>query len=162
MTGVMNVLKEALIQVITPFLNYIFMTHYECYTDGAYSSARNQGGIGVVFLRNGEKVYEYSKGFKDTTNNRMEIFAALAVLKAIKKPVDTITIYTDSMYVIGCATLGWKRKKNIVLWEAFDREFNRLSKLCPNITFQHVKGHADDKWNNYVDQLAVAASKELL
>jgi ribonuclease HI len=138
------------------------MTHYECYTDGAYSSARNQGGIGVVFLRNGEKVYEYSKGFKDTTNNRMEIFAALAVLKAIKKPVDAITIYTDSMYVIGCATLGWKRKKNIVLWEAFDREFNRLSKLCPNITFQHVKGHADDKWNNYVDQLAVAASKELL
>jgi ribonuclease HI len=138
------------------------MTHYECYTDGAYSSARNQGGIGVVFLRNGEKVYEYSKGFKDTTNNRMEIFAVLAVLKAIKKPVDTITIYTDSMYVIGCATLGWKRKKNIVLWEAFDREFNRLSKLCPNITFQHVKGHADDKWNNYVDQLAVAASKELL
>ena len=138
------------------------MTHYECYTDGAYSSARNQGGIGVVFLRNGEKVYEYSKGFKDTTNNRMEIFAALAVLKAIKKPVDTITIYTDSMYVIGCATLCWKRKKNIVLWEAFDREFNRLSKLCPNITFQHVKGHADDKWNNYVDQLAVAASKELL
>lgn len=138
------------------------MTHYECYTDGAYSSARNQGGIGVVFLRNGEKVYEYSKGFKDTTNNRMEIFAALAVLKTIKKPVDAITIYTDSMYVIGCATLGWKRKKNIVLWEAFDREFNRLSKLCPNITFQHVKGHADDKWNNYVDQLAVAASKELL
>ena len=138
------------------------MTHYECYTDGAYSSARNQGGIGVVFLRNGEKVYEYSKGFKDTTNNRMEIFAALAVLKAIKKPVDILTIYTDSMYVIGCATLGWKRKKNIVLWEAFDREFNRISKLCPNITFQHVKGHADDKWNNYVDQLAVAASKELL
>jgi ribonuclease HI len=138
------------------------MTHYECYTDGAYSSARNQGGIGVVFLRNGEKVYEYSKGFKDTTNNRMEIFAALAVLKAIKKPVDTITIYTDSMYVIGCATLGWKRKKNIVLWEAFDREFNRLSKLCPNITFQHVKGHNGDKWNSYVDKLAVEASHELI
>lgn len=138
------------------------MINYECYTDGAYSSARNQGGIGIVFIRNGEKVFEYSKGFKDTTNNRMEIFAALAALKALVKPVDTITIYTDSMYVIGCATLGWKRKKNVVLWESFDREFTRVSKLCPNIQFQHVKGHADNKWNNYVDRLAVAASQELL
>ena len=71
------------------------MINYECYTDGAYSSARNQGGVGIVFIRNGEKIFEYSKGFKDTTNNRMEIFAALMVLKAISKPVDTITIYTD-------------------------------------------------------------------
>ena len=138
------------------------MINYECYTDGAYSSARNQGGVGIVFIRNGEKIFEYSKGFKDTTNNRMEIFAALMVLKAISKPVDTITIYTDSMYVIGCATLGWKRKKNIVLWESFDREFARVSKLCPSITFQHVKGHAGNKWNDYVDKLAVAASQELL
>ena len=138
------------------------MINYECYTDGAYSSARNQGGVGIVFIRNGEKIFEYSKGFKDTTNNRMEIFAALMVLKAISKPVDTITIYTDSMYVIGCATLGWKRKKNIVLWESFDKEFIRVSKLCPSITFQHVKGHAGDKWNDYVDKLAVAASQELL
>lgn len=138
------------------------MINYECYTDGAYSSARNQGGIGIVFIRNGEKVFEYSKGFKDTTNNRMEIFAALAALKALVKPVDTITIYTDSMYVIGCATLGWKRKKNVVLWESFDKEFTRVSKLCPNIQFQHVKGHAENKWNNYVDRLAVAASQELL
>ena len=138
------------------------MRNYECYTDGAYSSARNQGGIGVVFIRNGEKVFEYSKGFKDTTNNRMEIGAALAVFKSIKVPVDSITIYTDSMYVIGCATLGWKRKKNVSLWEVFDKEFVRVSKLCPNIKFQHVKGHAENKWNNYVDKLAVAASQELL
>lgn len=138
------------------------MTHYECYTDGAYSSARNQGGIGVIFLRNGEKVFEYAKGFKDTTNNRMEIGAALAVFKCFKQPVDSITIYTDSMYVIGCATLGWKRKKNISLWRQFDLEFERVSKLCPNITFQHVKGHNGDKWNSYVDKLAVEASHELL
>jgi ribonuclease HI len=138
------------------------MINYECYTDGAYSSSRNQGGIGIVFLKNGEKVSEYSKGFKNTTNNRMEISAALAVFKCFKKPIDSLIIYTDSMYVIGCATLGWKRKKNTVLWEAFDREFNRVSKLCPNITFQHVKGHNGDKWNSYVDKLAVEASHELI
>ena len=138
------------------------MANYECYTDGAYSSARNQGGIGVVFLRNGQKVLEYSKGFKDTTNNRMEIGAALAVFKCFRKPVESITIYTDSMYVIGCATLGWKRNKNLALWKMFDTEYERVSKLCPNIEFQHVKGHADNQWNNYVDKLAVNASQELL
>lgn len=138
------------------------MKNYECYTDGAYSSVRNQGGVGIVFLCNGMKIFEYSKGFKNTTNNRMEIGAALMVLKSIKNPIDSLTIYTDSMYVIGCATLGWKRKKNIYLWESFDKELQRVSKLCPNIKFQHVKGHAENKWNNYVDKLAVNASQELL
>ena len=46
--------------------------------------------------------------------------------------------------------------------EEFDKEYSRVSKLSPNIKFQHVKGHADDKWNNYVDKLAVRASQELL
>lgn len=138
------------------------MINYECYTDGAYSSVRNQGGIGIVFLRNGEKTVEYSRGFKQTTNNKMEILASLFVLKSIKSPIDSLTIYTDSMYVIGCATLGWKRKKNVVLWEAFDREMKRISSLCPNIKFQHVKGHSENHWNNYVDHLAVNASHELL
>ena len=59
------------------------MIKYECYSDGAYSSTRNQGGIGVVFFRNGEKVFEYSKGFKNTTNNQMEIMAAFIIFKAI-------------------------------------------------------------------------------
>lgn len=138
------------------------MISYECYTDGAYSSSRNQGGIGVVFLRNGEKIFSYSKGYKDTTNNRMEIIAAMAALKALKNPMDSLTIYTDSMYVIGCATKGWKRKKNTTLWQKFDEEMKRVSQLCSNIQFQHVKGHADNHWNNYVDELAVAASQELL
>lgn len=138
------------------------MINYECYTDGAYSSARDQGGVGIVFLRNGKKVLEYSRGFKHTTNNRMEISAVLMVLKCIKNPIDSLIIYTDSMYVIGCASLGWKRKKNICLWKSFDEEFKRVSELCPNIQFQHVKGHATDKWNNYVDKLAVDASQIIL
>lgn len=138
------------------------MINYECYTDGAYSSSRNQGGIGVVFIRNGKKITEYSKAFKNTTNNQMEIMAALAVLRCFRSSVDSITIYTDSMYVVGCATLGWKRNKNGILWAAFDEELKRVSTLCPKIKFQHVKGHADNKWNNYVDKLAVKASQILL
>ena len=138
------------------------MINYECYIDGAYSPSRDQGGVGVVYIRNGIKLFEYSKGFKKTTNNRMEILAVLVVLRSIKSKIDTLTIYTDSMYVIGCATLGWKRNKNLALWKMFDTEYKRVSKLCPNIEFQHVKGHADNQWNNYVDKLAVNASQELL
>lgn len=138
------------------------MINYECYSDGAYSSSRDQGGVGVVFLRNGEKVFEYSKGYKNTTNNQMEITAAFIILKAIKKPIDSLTIYTDSMYVIGCAVKGWQRKKNIKLWQKFDTEFQRVSKLCSKIEFIHIKGHNGDRWNSYVDKLAVNASQELL
>lgn len=138
------------------------MINYECYTDGAYSSIRNQGGIGIIFIRNNQKVFEFSKGFKNTTNNRMEIGAVLLTLSCFNTKVDSITIYTDSMYVIGCATLGWKRKKNKALWKQFDEEFDRVSKLCPTIIFKHVKGHAENKWNNYVDKLAVSASHEIL
>lgn len=138
------------------------MINYECFTDGAYSSSRNQGGVGIVFIRNNQKVFEFSRGFKNTTNNRMEIGAVMLTLSCFNAKVDSITIYTDSMYVIGCATLGWKRKKNKALWDQFDIEYQRVSKLCSNITFQHVKGHAENKWNNYVDKLAVAASHELL
>ena len=138
------------------------MINYECYTDGAYSSIRNQGGIGIVFIRNDQKVFEFSKGFKNTTNNRMEIGAVLLTLSCFNAKIDSITIYTDSMYVIGCATLGWKRKKNKALWKQFDEEFKRVSELCPDIIFKHVKGHAENKWNNYVDKLAVSASHEIL
>ena len=138
------------------------MINYERYTDGAYSPSRDQGGVGIVYIRNGKKLFEYSKGFKKTTNNRMEILAVLVVLRSIKSKIDTLTIYTDSMYVIGCATLGWKRNKNLAMWNMFDSELARVSKLCPNIQFQHVKGHSNNQWNNYVDKLAVNASQELL
>ena len=73
------------------------MISYECYTDGAYSSVRNQGGIGVVFLRNGEKVFEKSQGYKDTTNNQMEIVATLLVLKSFKS---IILFYPFKMYIL--------------------------------------------------------------
>ena len=138
------------------------MINYECYTDGAYSSTRDQGGVGIVFIRNGKKILEFSKCYKKTTNNQMEIAAVIIALKGFKKPVDSITIHTDSMYVIGCATLGWKRKRNKILWKTFDYELERISKLCSNIKFQHVKGHSDNKWNNCVDKLAVSASQEIL
>lgn len=137
---------------------------YILITDGAYSSSRNQGGLGFVFIRDGTKVFEYSKTVKNTTNNKMELGAIILGLRAIKGSIDSLVIVSDSMYCIGCATKGWKRKKNQKLWEAFDKEYSRVSSLCSNITWKHVKGHQNDsseftKWNNYVDKLAVRASR---
>lgn len=134
---------------------------YYIYTDGAYSSTRDQGGIGVVILKDDEKILEYSKCYKQTTNNQMEIMAVIAGLQCIKNPVEEITIISDSMYVIGCATLGWKRKKNVSLWKLFDKVINKTSKLCSNISFKHVEGHANNELNNLCDRLAVSASHEI-
>jgi len=139
------------------------MLDYVIYTDGAYSSSRDQGGIGIVVLRDGKKVSMYSKGFKKTTNNQMELMAVIVGLNAIRNPINSLTIYTDSMYVKGCATLGWKRKKNVEMWMKFDEIFKKAQALVKNpIQIEHVKGHADDVYNNLCDEIAVKASQELL
>lgn len=135
--------------------------NYICYTDGAYSSTRDQGGIGIIILKNSTPILKYSRMYKRTTNNQMELGAIIVALRLIKNPIDSLTIYTDSQYCIGCATLGWKRKKNVKLWEEFDKQFNRVKQLCPDIRFEHVKGHNGDKYNELCDKLAVKASHEI-
>ena len=91
----------------------------EIYTDGAYSSSRNQGGWAFVVVQNNEVIYKEYDGLINTTNNRMEIMGMLKALEWINKnsiPLP-IKIYADSMYVIGTLTLNWKMKKNIDLWK---------------------------------------------
>ena len=99
--------------------------------------------------------------YQHVTNNKMELGAVIIALRMIKGEIDSLTIYTDSMYVLGCATLGWKRKKNALLWEEFDKQYKRVQELCPKIEFVHVKGHAGNKYNEIVDDLAVKASQEI-
>ncbi len=139
------------------------MLDYVIYTDGAYSSSRDQGGIGIVILRDEKYVFKYSKAYKKTTNNQMELIAVITALRAVKNPINSLTIYTDSMYVKGCATLGWKRKKNVELWMKFDEAMDKTKSLVKNpIQIEHVKGHADNVYNNLCDEIAVQASQELL
>lgn len=129
------------------------------YTDGAYSSARNQGGVGIVLLKDNNKIFEYSNMYKNCTNNQMEISAIIITLRLIKKPINSLIIYTDSMYCVGCSTLGWQRKKNQQMWKEFDKQYERVKTLCPNINIEHIKGHNGNQWNEYVDKLAVKASQ---
>lgn len=138
----------------------------EIFTDGAYSSKRDQGGIGIVILKNNKKELEYSNSYKRTSNNQMELGALIIALRLIKNPIKSLTIYTDSEYVRGCATLGWQRKKNKKLWQEFDLQYDRVKKLCSDIQIVHVDGHQKDDsketyWNNYVDRLAVKQSQVL-
>lgn len=135
--------------------------NYTVYVDGAFSSSKNQGAVGIIFLKDGKIILEWSKMYKGVTNNLMELGAVIIALRLIKKPISSLTIYTDSMYVIGCATKGWKRNKNLKMWEEFDKQYNRVRELCPNLQFIHVKGHSGDKYNERVDKLAVIASQTI-
>ena len=139
------------------------VSNYLLITDGAFSSSRNQMGIGLIFINKdlGKEILEYSRMYKGGTNNMAELAAVIVGLRMIKKPIDSLTICTDSEYVRGCASLGWKRRKNVGLWKEFDNQIERVKKLCPSIEFKHVKGHNGDEWNEYCDKLAVKASQRL-
>ena len=128
----------------------------EVYTDGAYSSSRDMGGFAFVVLENKEKIYSYFFNEPNTTNNRMEIQAVISALNWLYEnnyTEEEISIYTDSMYVIGSMTKNWKRNKNNDLWDKMDEAIKNL-----DIEWKHVKGHSGDKFNELCDTLAVHAS----
>lgn len=126
-----------------------------CYTDGAQSNG--SAGIGIVFVLEDKIIFSYKKQFKGITNNQAELIAVITALNFINKPIKKITIVTDSQYVLGCATKGWKRAKNRQYWALFDKVYSSCSELCSDIEFKWVKGHNTDRFNNLADKLAVKA-----
>ena len=139
---------------------------FKIYTDGACSGNPGPGGWGAVIFDNDNNQTNISGKEKNTTNNRMEILAAIMALKKIKSN-SQITIYTDSTYVKNGITewmFNWKKNdwktaskkpvKNKDLWI-------KLDKLCENnkVSWKWVKGHATNKYNNLADQLATSAIK---
>ena len=131
----------------------------EIYTDGACSGNPGPGGWGAI-LRYGKTEKELSGGDPETTNNRMELMAAIEGLKALKREAE-VHLYTDSIYVKQGITEwihGWKAKnwpariKNKDLWLELDAQ-NQKHK----VSWHWVKGHAGHPENERADQLAVAA-----
>ena len=102
------------------------MKDYVVFTDGAYSSSRKQGGSAFIILKDGKRILEWSHTWKGGTNNTAEILAIYCALRSFKAPVDSITIYSDSQYCLGCIFEGWKRRKNIKLWKR--KEFKDFEK----------------------------------
>ena len=134
----------------------------QIYTDGAYKSSIDQGGIGIVWIKDDKVFKKYSKGFKHTTNNKMELIAMLCAFKSIKTSIDEVEFISDSQYVLGCLTKGWKKKKNVELWNILDKEYERVKSLVKNIKFTHVRGHQGCFGNYLAGELASNASLELL
>lgn len=132
------------------------------YTDGSSRGNPGPGGFGAVLLW-GDAQKELSGGYRLTTNNRMELLAVIKALESLKKKNISVTIYTDSQYVVNSVEKKWLDnwirtdfkggKKNKDLW----LHFHSLSKHF-KLRFIWVKGHADNKWNNRCDELATAAA----
>lgn len=137
------------------------MTKVIIYTDGACSGNPGPGGWGAILMYNDIKK-EISGGENPTTNNKMELTAAIEALNMLKMPCE-VDLYSDSAYLINCFQndwlKGWKAKnwvnskrekvKNIELWMKLD-ELNNTHK----INWIKVKGHADNEFNNRCDELA--------
>lgn len=116
------------------------------YTDGGCSPNPGRGGWGCVLLY-GDKVGEDCGGEDNTTNNPMEITAVIQGLRLLKRACQ-VEVYTDSQYVIGVMTQGWKRKSNADLLSELD-ELARQHE----IEFVWVQGHAGNEWNEKAHQL---------
>ena len=147
------------------------MAKVNLYTDGACSGNPGVGGYGTILVyidSNGVKhEKEFSQGYKNTTNNQMELMAVIVGLEALNKPCE-VTVYSDSKYVVDAfnnkwidnwISKGWKTSgkspvKNVDLWK-------RLLKAKENHTvkFIWVKGHAGHEYNERCDTLAVTAGK---
>ena len=155
---------------------------YEVYTDGATSKNGTKdapGGWAYVIIKEGKIIKSDSGGEKGTTNQRMELTAALRACEVIEE-IDsfaTVKIYSDSAYLINCYKQnwwknwrcnGWKNSKkepvaNQDLWEGIIPFFMR----APGYDFIKVKGHAGNEtvhsyWNDYVDKMAVHAKEEYM
>ena len=143
------------------------MINYVIFTDGS-CRANGNGGVGVVWLKNGKKVFEYSKGFKEVTNNKMELLAIGYALLSIKKPIDSLEIVSDSEYAIGVLTKPWNPKKNVELIARIKKQIEKTQKLVKEpIKFRHTRGHqktggSDMVWNNLCDKLAQSESSMIL
>ena len=143
------------------------MEEVTIYTDGACSGNPGPGGWGAI-LRLGENRKEISGGSADTTNNIMELTAVIEALKILKRPCK-VKVYSDSAYVVNAFLqkwiYGWIKKnwrtaggdsvKNKELWQ----ELYSLTKVH-DVTFNKVKGHADNEFNNRCDEMAVTESKK--
>ncbi|MDR1260456.1 MAG: ribonuclease HI [Oscillospiraceae bacterium] len=139
----------------------------EIFTDGACSKNPGPGGYGVI-LKLGNTEKELSGFEPATTNNRMELTAVLVALEALKQPC-SVTLYSDSKYVVDAIKKGWLKKWESNSWLKSDKKpvlnVDLWQKLLVffkthDVDFVWIKGHANNKYNARCDALAVRTIKE--
>lgn len=136
------------------------------YTDGACKGNPGPGGYCAVLVY-GEKRRNVTGGYRLTTNNRMEMMAAIAALETLRYPC-RVTIWTDSKYLHDSIELGWAKRWRSKGWVTKDGKkaanpdlWERLLGLCDThqVKFQWIKGHAGHEENELCDALSVAESQ---
>jgi ribonuclease HI len=122
------------------------------YTDGACSGNPGPGGWAYVIPEYTKEEFDY---VPDTTNNRMELTAVIEGLHGALKYANggDVEIITDSQYVVNTMTLGWKKNKNVDLWQ----ELDNILVYFHEVKWTWIKGHADNPYNKRCDELAVNA-----
>ena len=144
------------------------MKEVELYTDGACRGNPGKGGWGAILVYQGHEK-ELSGGEKQTTNNRMELMAAISALDALKEPCE-ITLYSDSKYMIDSITKGWVYSWKAKGWKKADKSpalnpdlWERLLELLDmhDVNFIWVKGHDGHAYNERCDTLATSFADSL-
>ena len=139
---------------------------FKIYTDGACSGNPGKGGWAAIILDSDLNQSSISGSENNTTNNRMELLAAIMALKKIKKKSDII-IFTDSKYVKDGIT-DWIKKWKLNSWKSSNKKpvknkdlWIKLDNSClkHKVTWKWVKAHAGNKYNNLADKLAVSETK---
>ena len=140
--------------------------HVTIYADGACLGNPGPGGYGAILLYKDHRK-ELSGGYRQTTNNRMEIMAAVAGLEALKEKCQ-VTLHSDSEYLVKAMSRGWAQKWRANGWKRNKREkvlnpdlWERLWQLCEDhkVQFSWVKGHAGTPENIRCDELAMQAAQ---
>lgn len=141
--------------------------HVTIYTDGACIGNPGPGGYGVVLLYNSHRK-ELSAGYRRTTNNRMEIMAAIAGLESFQEKC-RVTLYSDSEYLVKALSQGWAKRWRANGWKRNKEEearnpdlWARLLRLCETheVEFRWIRGHDTDVENNRCDRLAMEAARQ--
>ncbi len=139
------------------------MSCINIYTDGSSRGNPGPGGLGII-LEYKKNIKEISKGFKMTTNNRMELLAVILGLEEVKKRELEVFVFSDSRYVVDAINKGWllkweknnfKKKKNPDLW----KRLLKIHKYFTKVKFVWIKVHAGHPKNEICDKLAVLASE---
>ena len=137
------------------------------YTDGACIANPGPGGYGTVLMYKGRR-RELSGGYRLTTNNRMEMLAAIVALEALKESC-RVTIHTDSEYLANAVEKGWARRWKANGWRRNKKEkalnpdlWERLITLCDSheVEFKWIRGHAGDIENERCDSLVIQAAQQ--